>query len=79
MRERTQLLDEIIEAQRLRDQIDIPFFAGSSNLNPGGSEEGIQPSTVEAVPPNNDGFHTCRQSGDTLDAFAPLTHRGMKP
>ena len=76
MRERTQLLDEIIEAQRLRDQIDIPVFAGSSNLNPGGSEEGTQPPTVEAVPSNNDGFHTCRQGGDTLDAFAPLTHRG---
>ena len=25
-----------------------------------------------------DGFHTAR-GGDTLDAFAPLTHRGQKP
>ena len=31
------------------------------------------------MPLNDDGFHTCRQGGDTLDAFAPLTHRGEKP
>ena len=48
-------------------------------MNPGSSKEGIQPPSVEAVTPKNDGFYTCRKGGDTLDAFAPLTHRGQKP
>ena len=33
---------------------------------------------MAAAPSDNDGFHTTR-GGNTLDAFAPLTHRGQKP
>ena len=62
------------EALRLSSTKDIPEKAGSSNLNPG-AEEVKQSPSKEAVPSDNDGFHTCR-GGDTLDSFGPLTHRG---
>jgi hypothetical protein len=32
---------------------------------------------MTAVPSNTDGYHTAR-GGDTLDAFAPLTHRAQQ-
>ena len=70
-----KLLDEITEAKRLLNQEDTPVFAGNSNLNPGSAEEVKQPPSVAAAPSNTDGYYTAR-GGDTLDAFAPLTHRG---
>jgi hypothetical protein len=70
-----KLLDEITEVTRLLNQENIPVFAGSSNLNPGIAEEVKQPPSMVAAPYNTDGQYTAR-GGDTLDAFAPLTHRG---
>jgi hypothetical protein len=70
-----QLLDEITEARRLLNQDDIPVFAGNSNSNPGSAEEVKQPPSMAAAPSDNDGYYTAR-GGETLDAFAPLTHHG---
>ena len=69
-----QLLDEITEARRLLNQEDTPVLAGISNSNPSSAEEVKQLPSMTAVPSNTDGYHTAR-GGDTLDAFAPLTHR----
>ena len=70
-----QLLDEIAEARRLLNQKDTPVFAGSSNSNPSSAEEVKQLPSMAAATSNTDGYHTVR-GGDTLDAFAPLTHLG---
>jgi hypothetical protein len=71
-----QLLDEIVEARRLLNQKDIPVFAGNSNSYPGSAEEVMQLPSMAAATSNSDGYHTVRV-GDTLDAFAPLTHLGL--
>ena len=50
-------------------------MVGSSNSNPGSAEEVKQLPSMAAAPSNTDGYYTAR-GGDTLDAFAPLTHHG---
>ena len=70
-----QLLDEITEARRLLNQDDTPVFAGNSNSNPSSAEEVKQLPSMAAAHSNTDGHYTAR-GGDTLDAFAPLTHHG---
>ena len=42
-------------------------------MNPKAEEVKQVPGMVAV--PSDDGFHTCRQGGDTLDAFGPLNMR----
>ena len=61
------------EARRLSSKRSFPNQAGTSTSNPKAEEVKQVPAMVAV--PSDDGFHICRQGGDTLDAFGPLTIR----